>query len=111
MSPRRLGRSRNTSCSTPLSTTAARASWVLALIRISVPSGRSGPFHLEPAGHARRAQQVRGLEQRQPHHTRVAAPQSADEHGAVTLNRIGAGLVAALARVPVVARFLGRDLA
>src|ERR1700722_7353426 len=110
MRPRRLGRSMNTSCSTPLSTTAARASCVLALIRISVPIGRSSPFRLEPAGHAGGAQQLRGLEQRQPHHTREAAAQSSDEHRAVSLNRIGAGLVAALARVPVVARFLGRNL-
>src|SRR5580698_8345662 len=109
MSPRRLGRSMNTSCSTPLSTTAARASCVLALIRISVPIGHRGPFL--PAGHARRAQQLRGLEQRQPHHPREAAAQAADEHGAVSLNRVAAGLVAALTRVPVVACFLGCDLA
>src|SRR5579862_423113 len=104
MSPRRLGRSMNTSCSTPLSTSAARASCVLALIRISVPIGRRGPFL--PAGNARGVQQLRGLEQRQPHHTRIAAAQPADEYGAVALNRISAGLVAALARLPVVARFL-----
>src|SRR5580658_1587803 len=101
----------NTSCSTPLSTRAARASLVLALIRISVPIGRSDPFRLEPAGHARRAQHLRRLVKRQTHHARVAAAQCGDEDGTVSLDRITAGLVAALSRGPVIPRLLARDLA
>ena len=50
MRPRRLARSRNTSCSTPLSTTAARASCVLALMRISVLIGRDDPARLRHRG-------------------------------------------------------------
>src|SRR5580698_2869482 len=97
MRPRRLERSRYTSCSTPFSTTAARASWVFALIRISVLMGRCSrdtrvPRHA-PSRHACRVQELGRLEQRQAHHAGKAAAQLGHEDGPEALNGVAAGLV------------------
>src|ERR1700692_1837938 len=106
MSPRRLARSRNTSCSTPFSATAARASCVLALMRISVLIADRRPVR-----HAGLLQQLRRFEQRQTHHARIAAAQIGDEYGCAALNGIAARFVARLARGPIVAGFGGADRA
>src|SRR5271163_1340390 len=90
ISPRRLLRSRNTSCRTPFSTTAARASCVLALIRISVLIGR-------------RPKQLCGFEQRQSHYSGVAAAQVRYENGGTALYGVGACLVAWFPGFPVCA--------
>src|SRR6202142_383553 len=109
ISPRRLARSRNTSCSTPFSTTAARASCVLALTRISVLIDRrsSARDRRVPDGDPGRIQQCRGFEQRQSHDAGIAALQIRDEYGRITLDRIAARLVARLPRIPVSGSFGG----
>src|ERR1700722_6168410 len=104
MSPRRLARSRNTSCSTPFSTTAARASCTLALMRISVLIADRRPVR-----HAGPLQKLCRFEQRQTHHPRIAAAQIGDEYGGAALNGIAAGFVVRLARGPIVARLGGAD--
>src|SRR5256885_6055559 len=66
---------------------------------------RSRARAVPPVRHARLTQQLRGLEQRQTHHSRVAAAQVLDEHRGAPLDRVPAGLVTRLARVPVGAAF------
>src|SRR5271154_3670074 len=88
INPRRLLRSRNTSCRTPFSTTAARASCMLALMRISVLMGC-------------RSKQFRGFEQRQSHYSGVAAAQIGYENGGAALYGVGACLVARFPGFPV----------
>src|SRR3984957_12771677 len=113
--PRRLIRSRNTSCSTPFSTTAARASWVLALTRISVLIAAvpcsPGQAAAMPAPHARLAQQFGGFEQRQSHHAGIAAAQIGDENRRPSLYGIGPRLVGRLAGLPVILDFFGCEVA
>src|ERR1700694_4448396 len=104
MSPRRLARSRNTSWSTPFSTTAARASCVLALMRISVLIADPRPVR-----HAGLLQKFCRFEQRQTHHARIAALKIGDEYGRTALNGIAAGFVARLARGPIVVGLGGAD--
>src|SRR3974390_1816116 len=102
--PRRLARSRNTSCRTPFSTTAARASCVLPLIKISVLM--NAPAAL-PVRQARRRQQFSGFEQRQSHHPGVAALKIGDKYGSMSLNGVAPRLVARLAGIPVGMRLGG----
>src|SRR5271165_425442 len=104
MSPRRLARSRNTSWSTPFSTTAARASCVLALMRISVLIANRAPVR-----NAGLLQKFCRLEQRQTHHPGIAAAQIGDEYGCAALDGVAAGFVARLARGPIVASLDGAD--
>src|SRR5580700_3513636 len=105
--PRRLVRSRNTSCSTPFSTSAARASWLFALIRISLPIDRASACDA-PQRHARRLEQLGGFIQRQTHHRGIAAAQAGDEYGTTPLNGISTRLVARLSGMPIVARLRRR---
>src|ERR1700676_4960977 len=104
MSPRRLARSRNTSWSTPFSTTAARASCVLALMRISVLIADP-----RPARHAGLLQKCCRFEQRQTHYARIAALKIGDEYGCAALNGITTGFVVRLAGSPIVAGLGGAD--
>src|SRR5882762_9098402 len=104
--PRRLVRSMWISCTTPLSSMAARVSRGAMLTRISMLTGlRSRARAVPPVRHARGTQQLRRLEQRQTHDSRVAAAQVLDEHRGAPLDRVPAGLVTRLARVPVGAAF------
>src|SRR5579864_5845571 len=100
INPRRLARSRNTSCRTPFSTTAARASCVLALTRMSV-------LIALPTRHTGCLEQRRGFEQRQSHHAGITAFQVRDEDGGVSLDGVSARLVGRLSGFPVAARFAG----
>src|SRR5262245_18452495 len=96
--PRLASRSITSSCTWPAASTATRVSRGLTLTRISSLMLR-----------ALAAEELGGLVQRQPHHPRITAAQLADELRGATLDRIGAGLVVALAGGDVVADLLARE--
>src|SRR5512138_360170 len=89
--PRLESRSMWISWTAPCSVTATRVSCGVTLMRICsfIVSG-----HVLPE----RAQQVRRLVQRQPHHARVAALDALDERAGAALDAVGARLVERLAR-------------
>src|SRR6188508_2954522 len=88
--PRLAARSIRSSCTTPAEVTATRVSRGVTLIRMSS---------------TQLVEELAGLVQRQPHHSRVAAAQLDHEARGAPLDRVGAGLVVALA-----ARYVLRDL-
>src|SRR6056297_2005000 len=103
MRPRRAARSMKISCSTPFSSTAARTSRGVTLIRISSPIALSLPLGCRQGQQidARGSQQLPGLVQRQSHHAGIAALESAHEQRTEALDGITAGLVPGLASGPV----------
>src|SRR5678816_627372 len=81
--PRLALRSIRSSCTTPEPVTATRVSCGVTLIRISSVT--------------QFVEELAGLEERQPHDSRVAAAQLHDKPRRAPLDGIGAGLVVALA--------------
>src|SRR5258706_4480830 len=102
-SPRLAARSMRSSCTTPEPVMATRVSCGVTLTRMSsLTLTRTVPVDVllrEPA--RRRARQplehLGGLEEPQPHHPRVAAAPVGDEALGPALDRVGAGLVVAVA--------------
>src|SRR5258706_649719 len=115
-SPRLAARSMRSSCTTPEPVMATRVSCGVTLTRMSsLTLTRTVPVDVllrEPA--RRRARQplehLGGLEERQPHHPRVAAAQLGDEARGRALDRVGAGLVVGLAGGDLVRDLAGREL-
>src|SRR5262245_24245251 len=94
-SPRLAARSISSSCTTPAAVTATRVSCGVTLMRIS-----STQLFEDQAG----------LVQRQPHHARIAAAQLDHEARGAALDRVGAGLVVALAGRHVMRDLVRRQL-
>src|SRR6185369_15320222 len=97
-SPRLAERSTTSSCTWPAASTATRVSCGVTLTSIS--SYTLGPHALE---------QLRGLVQRQAHHAGEAAAQLDHELRGAPLDRVGAGLVVALAGGDVLADLVRRQ--
>src|SRR5258708_12960564 len=85
-SPRLAVRSTSSSCTTPARVIATRVSRGVTLMRISSGTGCVQPLDELP-----------GLVKRQAHYAGIAAAQVHDEQGSPPLDRVGAGLVVALA--------------
>src|SRR5688500_1090574 len=94
--PRLALRSMSSSCTTPAPMIATRVSCGVTLIRISSLT----EFF----------QQAVGLVERQAHHAGIAAAQLDHEAPGAALDRVGAGLVVALAARGVLRDLVGREL-
>src|SRR4051812_19255083 len=92
-SPREFERSMSSSCTTPAIRMATRVSCDVLLTRTSSIEARVLRHF-----HAGRVQELRRLEQRQPHHARIAALEALDEDRRQSLDRVSAGLVVGFAR-------------
>src|ERR1700720_1355882 len=103
-SPRAEARSMCNSCTTPCSSIATRVSWGVTLMRISWVMESA----LEDV-EADFAEDLGGRVQRQPHHSRIAAFDPADEHGGASLHGVRAGLVEGLAGGDVALDLLPRE--
>src|SRR4029077_4303228 len=94
--PRLARRATRPSSTPPEPVTATRVSWGVTLIRISSVT--------------QFVEELAGLEERQPHDTRVAAAQLHDKPRRAPLDGVGAGLVVALAGGDVLRDLLGAQL-
>src|SRR5512134_771957 len=102
-SPREADRSICNSCTTPAVSTATRVSCGVMFMSTSsmerayrvIPSlrGEAGGGSDLQDRHSRLPQQLRGLEQRQPHHAGIAAFEPLHEHGGKALDGVSARLV------------------
>src|SRR6056297_2055442 len=101
MRPRRAARSTKVSCSTPFSSTAARTSRGVTLIRISSPIGLSLRHRQGQQVDAGTGQQLSRFIQGQTHDAGIAALDPTHEQRAETLYGVAAGLVPGLAAGPV----------